>query len=411
MKLAVAPLLLAGWTLLLGQLEAKTLNILLLANASTQDVIQRLIKEYQQQNPETDFNVPIVQANSITAKLNTLVTAGQPPDIVEITTAYIQNYAAQALDLGQYTPSQELLERYLPSYRPFFTSGNKVLGIPIEATANGLFYNKKLFEKAGVKVPLNESEIWTWDQFKQALATVMRLPECRMGVAYDCTVQRWSSLLYQANGRWIDAAGQSFLPDRTAAENALAFFRSLVEAKLVPSSSWPGKTDAAQLFKTGVAAMMWSGNWQLKSLIEGGTTFPFGTTYFPKGATRATCPGGEFFFGFEKSPNKDEAARFLLWWARPETTQHYLESLGGSLLSPMSNLKVNYGKYTEYLAPMLSDLGVTPDWVSVDLARPALNLLQNDILNEPILSATGRQSPSQTIVNLEKLGHEVLQRR
>jgi alpha-1,4-digalacturonate transport system substrate-binding protein len=245
MKLAVAPLLLAGWTLLLGQLEAKTLNILLLANASTQDVIQRLIKEYQQQNPETDFNVSIVQANSITAKLNTLVTAGQPPDIVEITTAYIQNYAAQALDLGQYTPSQELLERYLPSYRPFFTSGNKVLGIPIEATANGLFYNKKLFEKAGVKVPLNESEIWTWDQFKQALATVMRLPECRMGVAYDCTVQRWSSLLYQANGRWIDAAGQSFLPDRTAAENALAFFRSLVEAKLVPSSSWPGKTDAA----------------------------------------------------------------------------------------------------------------------------------------------------------------------
>jgi ABC-type glycerol-3-phosphate transport system substrate-binding protein len=120
-------LLVAGLSLLTGALQPKTLNILLLANASTQDVIQKLIREYQQQNPETDFNVSIVQSNSITAKLNTLVTAGQPPDIVEITTAYIQNYATQALDLGKYTNSQELLNRYLPSYRPFFTSGNKVL--------------------------------------------------------------------------------------------------------------------------------------------------------------------------------------------------------------------------------------------------------------------------------------------
>ena len=408
MKLSLSRLLLVGLSLSAGTLQARTLNILLLANASTQDVIQKLIHEYQKQNPETDFNISIVQSNSIIAKLNTLVTAGQPPDIVEITTAYIQNYAAQALDLSKYTDSQELLQRYLPSYRPFFTSGNKVLGVPIEATANGLFYNKRLFEKARVQVPRDENEIWTWDQFKQAVATVMKLPECRMGVAYDCSVQRWSNLLYQAGGRWVSMDGQSFLPDRPAAEHALAFFRSLVEAKLVPTSAWPGKTDAGQLFKTGVAAMMWSGNWQLKSLVDGGTAFEFGTTYFPKGVIRATCPGGEFFFGFENSPNKDAAAQFLLWWARPEITQYYLESLGGSLLSPMNNLNVNYGKYTGYLAPMLSDLNATPDWVSVDLARPALNLLQNDILIELILAATGRESAQQTILNLDRLGSEAL---
>jgi ABC-type glycerol-3-phosphate transport system substrate-binding protein len=65
-------LLVAVWGLVAGTLPAKTLNVLLLANASTQDVIQKLIREYQQQNPDTDFNVSIVQSNSITAKLNTL---------------------------------------------------------------------------------------------------------------------------------------------------------------------------------------------------------------------------------------------------------------------------------------------------------------------------------------------------
>ena len=232
----------------------------------------------------------------------------------------------------------------------------KTLTILLLANAS----RQDVIQKARVQVPRDENEIWTWDQFKQAVATVMRLPECRMGVAYDCSVQRWSNLLYQANGKWISADGKSFLPEKNATEQALAFFRTLVEARLVPTSAWPGKTDAGQLFKTGVAAMMWSGNWQLKSLVDGGTAFEFGTTYFPKGVIRATCPGGEFFFGFENSPNKDAAAKFLLWWAQPEITQHYLESLGGSLLSPMSNLKVNYGKYTEYLAPMLSDLNANP---------------------------------------------------
>ncbi len=48
-------LLVAALSLVAGTLPAKTLNVLLLANASTQDVIQKLIREYQQQNPDTDF--------------------------------------------------------------------------------------------------------------------------------------------------------------------------------------------------------------------------------------------------------------------------------------------------------------------------------------------------------------------
>jgi len=47
-------------------------------------------------------------------------------------------------------------------------------------------------------------------------------------------------------------------------------------------------------------------------------------------------------------------------------------------------------------------------WVSVDLARPALNLLQNDILTELTLSATGREPAKQTILNLDRLGSEAL---
>ena len=399
----------ACWLIFGSLIQAKTLTVVLLANASTQEVIQNFLKEYSREHSGIDFNVSIVQYSALTAKINTLVTAGEPPDILEVTTAYIQTYAEQALDLAQYTNGADLLKRYLPSYQAFIRAGDKVIGIPIEATVNGLFYNKDLFQEAGVSAPSDPDHVWTWAEFKETLGKVMKLPSCRIGVAFDCSVQRWSNLLYQANGRWISEDGKSILPNRAAAEQALAYFRNLVEAKLVPTSSWPGKTDGGPLFETGVTALMWAGNWELKTLVGSGTRFPFGTTYFPKDVIRAACPGGEFLIGFKKSPNHEDAGKALLWWADPSTTKRYLESLGGSLLSPMKDLPINYGKYADYLKPMLDDLSVTPQWVAEDLAKPELNLLQNDLLEQLILYSTGRSKLDATISQIEKLGSQVFE--
>jgi alpha-1,4-digalacturonate transport system substrate-binding protein len=400
----------AAWLFWSGQLGcAKTLTVLLLSNASTEKPLQQLLDQYSREHPGVNFNVSIVQYGAaLTAKINTLLAGGLPPDLLEVTTAYIQTYADQALDLAGYTNGDELLNRYLPSYQAFVKSGRKVIGIPLEATVNGLFYNQALFKQAGMSVPADAEHVWTWAQFKDALEKVMKLPSCRIGVAYDCSVQRWSNLLYQSDGRWISPDGNTFLPNLPAAEQALTFFRSLVAAKLVPTSSWPGKTDGGQLFKTGVAAMMWAGNWELKTLVEGGTRFPFGTTYFPRNVIRAACPDGDFFIGFARSPYHDEAAKLMLWWAQPSITQRYLESLGGSLLSPMKDVPVNYGKYAAYLKPMIDDLAVTPPWVAEDLASPELNRMQNDLLDQLILYSTGRTPLGTAITNMKNLAAQLL---
>ena len=105
--------------------DAKTLTVLLLANASTQDLIQTFLKDYSREHPGIDFSVSIVNYSALTAKINTLVTAGEPPDLLEVTTAYIQTYAEQALDLAQYTKRADLLNRYLPSYQAFIRRETK----------------------------------------------------------------------------------------------------------------------------------------------------------------------------------------------------------------------------------------------------------------------------------------------
>ena len=50
---------------------------------------------------------------------------------------------------------------------------NKLVAAPMDVTANGLIYNKTLFDKAGVKVPTSPDEVWTWDEYIAALKQVM----------------------------------------------------------------------------------------------------------------------------------------------------------------------------------------------------------------------------------------------
>jgi hypothetical protein len=59
---------------------------------------------------------------------------------------------------------------------------------------------------------------------------------------------------------------------------------------------------------------------------------------------------------------------------------------------------------------MLSDLAATPTWVSEDLARPAVNLTQDDVLNELILCVTGRASAQQAVIDLRNIGNDELDR-
>jgi hypothetical protein len=58
---------------------------------------------------------------------------------------------------------------------------------------------------------------------------------------------------------------------------------------------------------------------------------------------------------------------------------------------------------------MLADLAATPEWVAEDLARPELNLLQNDLLEQLILFSTGRKRLEDTISAIDKLGSQVLE--
>ena len=74
----------------------------------------------------------------------------------------------------------------------------------MDVTANGIIYNKTAFEQAGVEVPQSEEDIWTWEEYEEALKKVIEGSDCKYGMVFDYSVQRFSTLLYQAGGSLLN---------------------------------------------------------------------------------------------------------------------------------------------------------------------------------------------------------------
>lgn len=129
-------------------------------------------------------------------------------------------------------------------------------------TVNGLIYNKTLFDKAGVKVPDSQDNIWTWDEFVQALNTVKEKNSLKYGMVMDFSQNRYQTMLYQFGGRIFDENGD-IVVDQPDSIRTLDYFIKLHKDKVMPDDVWQWGRCASNLFKTGTIPAYYSGSWKI----------------------------------------------------------------------------------------------------------------------------------------------------
>ena len=132
-------------------------------------------------------------AASFYTKLQTMLAAGEPPDVFYVGAERVASFAS----LGLMAPVDEFVERdlaraqrpadavVLEDYYPavvdaFRYDGQRVgagalYGVPKDFTTVGFYYNKALFARAGLEEPADD---WTWDDFAAAARAIGALPDC-----------------------------------------------------------------------------------------------------------------------------------------------------------------------------------------------------------------------------------------
>lgn len=394
-------ILMLGAALALSSASAKTsLNIAWFYDSATEKAIfEKYVDRYRRINPNLEVKITYIPYGDLSQKLQQMVTDKTPPDVARVATANINDFKDVALDLAKYTDGNKFVSQFLKSQIPYVKRGDMVLGAPLDVTANGLFYNKDCFKEAGVSVPQTANAAWTWDKWREVMQTVQKKSHCQYGLTYDYSPFRYSTLVYQAGGRYFDNSGIKF--DISNPENlaALEFFVGLFNDGIAAKGPWIGGEDPSNIFRLGQSAMYMSGNWNLSAMSQI-KTFKWGVAPLPQGKIRSTVPGGKFVMGFRDSANPAEGAKFIQW-----LTSKYVNipfSKDNHVLSARKDAKgVKYGEFDDEIAIYNDDLSETPEYVGRDWMNPFMSKISPIIREQVAKTIKGEQTSLQALKNIQ----------
>lgn len=277
--------------------------------------------------------------------LLTELAAGTAPDVFWIPGADLANFVSRGVVLNlvdlasadmEFDPAvfypQQINEL---TYNPETDSNEGALwGLPRDASAMALYYNKNLFDEAGVDYPSEQlaNGEWNWETFYQTAADITALG----GDVYGFGMNNWW-------GNWelfINAAGGSYFnEDRSACnlntpevENALTFMRSLYEGGVAV----PYGTDSEPPFVAGTVGMFLNGRWATPNFLTQIDSFEWDVAEVPAG------PAGQSNFLFwgayvvnANTPNP-EAAWELVNALTTVDVQSQVTALGANIPSRVS---------------------------------------------------------------------------
>jgi len=181
--------------------EVKTLDVVWFSDGKEGESFKRLADQYTAEHPEIKIELIEVPYADLENKIKNMLNGKEAPALARLTN--LGPFQNQLLDLGEHVSDKEAFVNSFGEGLKFVFD-DKVLAAPMDVTANGLIYNKTAFEKAGVSVPQSEDEIWTWDEWKEAMKKVMANSDCKYGLVYDKSPQRFTTLLYEAGGSMLN---------------------------------------------------------------------------------------------------------------------------------------------------------------------------------------------------------------
>lgn len=288
-----------------------------------------IIDEFEAENP--DIKVELISApwSSYFDKIQTMMAANDAPDVMFLHT--IPSWAAKDVleDLSQFIHDSNFpIEAYNQDLLSTFSYQGKIYGFPRDNDTSVLFYNKDLFDEAGVAYP---DYSWNWDKLLDASQKLTKRDEGGRTIQYALVLERnkWQLWVYMNDGQLVDDLDhptKCLLNERKAVE-AIQFLRDLVlEYKVIPSPAGLAQLgSSAELFTTGRVAMVISNAAQIASFLTN-ENLRFGIAPLPYRISRANTLGGAGFVMYSKSEHKEEAWKFMEFLCGPQGQSIFAKS-------------------------------------------------------------------------------------
>ncbi|MFH9548149.1 extracellular solute-binding protein [Streptomyces sp. NBC_00377] len=268
-------------------------------------------------------NIPY---DGYTTKLHNAAQANSLPDVAAVP-ALDPIWSSKLIDLASIANNKanKINANFLAK-----DSSGKVLAIPSDVTASGLYINKSLFEKAGVAFPASPDKTWTWTDFIAAANKVREKTKAKYSLTFDQSPSRLRAMVYEMGGQYVHADSSGKFSVDEATKKAVNTFVGWNDDKTMPKSVWTSGADPSAMFQSGDVVAYWSGVWQVPAFAESIKKFEWASVPTPAQPVQASdVNSGGNVVGFNNNADASAAAKkFLSWLYEPAHYQALCEASG-----------------------------------------------------------------------------------
>ena len=354
---------------------------------------QKIVDAFTKLNPSITVKVSVADWDSYWPKLQTDLAAGNAPDVFLMDGPLYPDYQTrdQLLNLSPFIAKDGFDTGQLVdlAVQDFKAADGNLYGLPRDLNTIALFYNKAMFDAAGLPYP---DETWDWAKLVDVATKLTKTSggkTSQWGFYTETSDMEnyWSSLVWQAGGDILSADKKTVVVNSDQAAAGIQFLQDLIYKDKVMAQPVAGGT--GDMFENGQAAMEANGSWLVPTHEAAGINF--GVAPLPKGpAGQATSvnPSGVVAFKGTKSP--DAAWEFIKCYTGPE-----LQAMVASLKASMpANKQVLTGQYAtsfdggKTFADALSYAHLKPSFAGYDEFNTTLqDELDSKVFNDNTMTA------------------------
>lgn len=233
------------------------------ANGGNEETLQEIVDSFEADNQDIKVAVETLPYDDYFTSLQTAIAGKTAADSFELNYENFVTYAASgALAEIPVTDAAS----YRPSILEAFEFEGKQYGLPASFSNVVLYYNKDLFDKAGLEYPTAQ---WTWADEQKAAEALTDKEAGVWGDYQPVSFHEFYKALAQSSGEFLNA-------DRTEAVFSSPEGNAAADWIIQKSgATMPTEADGAgtpdfdtNLFKEGKLAMWHSGIWMFSGLSE-----------------------------------------------------------------------------------------------------------------------------------------------
>lgn len=250
------------------------------------EAFAEIIENYRKLNPNVaDINYKKLTPDTYKKDLLEALASGQGPDIFLVRNNWFPSFADKVAPApAEILPEQKFRSDFADVVANDFLNQGQAYAVPLSVNSLALFYNKDLFNAAGITAPPK-----TWEEFVEDTKRLTRIGAggqilqygAAMGTAYNInrSTDILGLLMLQGGTEMIDKDGRKANFDQSIkvgndsiapGENALNFYTQFAKNK-APFYTWnssPLVHYSLDAFSEGTLAMMLNYSWNIRAVED-----------------------------------------------------------------------------------------------------------------------------------------------